>query len=748
MPETLFSFSHLESPAPGATLPQGRHQLRGWVWPKGGGLFVDVRARIAARVFPGVHGYPRPDLAAHFQTGRAVALAEFTVAVELAPGDGSVTLEVLDIDGHWRPFDSVAFTVVPAHPPATLHVPGGPLRWHDFCWGLAAVLRARRDDAAAAWPELARRLAAELPYPRDLLAPGQPLIGFVNEPAIVAACRFGRIPVLGHVFHTGEEIRRLWASTDLQVLQPIPHGRLLPDVAAHYAQYPTAARAGFHGLVDVPAQLPNPVSLRIYAELASGELRLAHALRTRLHPADDEKRAFVRGDAATFDAALAAWRQALGAQGIDVADDPDLPGGLDRLRRDYLSRQQRADAATQAAGEVGPRADPATSTFPRRVLLVTHNLNYEGAPLFLLDYAQALHAAGAQVTVLSPAEGPLRERFAAAGATVQVVDVAAIFAAPDATAVAAGLADLGKAWDFSAADLVVANTFTTFWAVHAAQARGVRVLMYVHESTTPAAFYGDRVSPAVVASATDAFRVADAVSFTTAATRDYHVDYGDPARYVVTPGWIDVARLDAWLAAHPREGLRERFKLAPGELLVTNIATISDRKGQHTFVRAVDLFRRRHPELATRTRFVLLGGRPGVFNDMLQAVLEGLQLPNLELHPETHDYLPYYVAADVTVCSSYEESSPRVVLEAMACRAPLLASAVQGVPELVRPDLEATLLPAGDTTAWADALARLLAHPAIGHELAARARARVVNHFDAREVLPRHVALAARIAAL
>jgi hypothetical protein len=72
---------------------------------------------------------------------------------------------------------------------------------------------------------------------------------------------------------------------------------------------------------------------------------------------------------------------------------------------------------------------------------------------------------------------------------------------------------------------------------------------------------------------------------------------------------------------------------------------------------------------------------------------------------------------------------------------------VQGVPELVRPDLEATLLPAGDTTAWADALARLLAHPAIGRELAARARARVTGYFDAREVLPRHVALAARTAA-
>ena len=90
MHETPFSFSHLESPAPGAALPQGRHTLRGWVWPKAGGHFVDVRARVGDRIFPGIHGIPRADLAAHFQTGRPVALAEYYVVVELVPGSAEV----------------------------------------------------------------------------------------------------------------------------------------------------------------------------------------------------------------------------------------------------------------------------------------------------------------------------------------------------------------------------------------------------------------------------------------------------------------------------------------------------------------------------------------------------------------------------------------------------------------------------------------------------------------------------------
>jgi glycosyltransferase involved in cell wall biosynthesis len=87
-----------------------------------------------------------------------------------------------------------------------------------------------------------------------------------------------------------------------------------------------------------------------------------------------------------------------------------------------------------------------------------------------------------------------------------------------------------------------------------------------------------------------------------------------------------------------------------------------------------------------------------------------------------------------------------VILETMACGVPILSSGVHGVPEQARADLEATLIPPGDTVALCESMARLLLAPAIGRELAARARARVVAGFDAGILLPRHAALAAEIA--
>lgn len=741
MAQNALSSFNLEHPAPEAVLAPGRHEFRGWVWPKSGGHFCDVRARVGDSIFPGVHGFPRADLAAHFQTGRRYALAEFHVVVALAPDTSLVVFEVLEIEGRWTPFATAVVTVDTALPPVDVPPAGDGWRWHDFTRGLDLALRARVTAAGPGWDELIRTQLADTPYPRDLLRPTGDFRGFIDEPAVVGSCKFGRLLVLGHLFHTSRTILRLLAGADLQALHPLQHGQPSPGIAEHYREYPSARHAQFHGWVDVPAQLPNPVAVRIYAELEDGSLHLVYALRTRWHDAEAEKFAYPRHAATSFERALAAWHRAIAAHRIAVFEDAALTKALEQLRTDY------AVAEGAPAKPVAPlQPPPAAAPAPRQVMLVSHNLNLEGAPLFLLDYAEHLASRGVRLTVVTPEDGALRGRFEACGARIQVVDAGPFFAAKTPESAREQLARLGAAIDFADCDLVVANTFTTCWAVHAAQAAGRRTLLYVHESTTPASFYRDRMSAAIVALSEQAFVRADAVSFTTQSTRRYHLDYGRTDHHHLTPGWVDVARIDRWRAANPRETLRERFSLRPGELLVTNVGTVSDRKGQHTFVRAIDLLWRRDPELAARTRFILLGGRHTLRDDQLRDLMTAVQRPNIEVHAETADYLPYFAAADLTACSSHEESSPRVVLEAMACQVPQMASAVHGVPEFVRPDLEALLVPAGDTVAWCEGLIKLLRSPGIGRELAARARARVVERFEATAVLPRHFALAASLA--
>ncbi|MEO6874090.1 MAG: glycosyltransferase family 4 protein [Opitutaceae bacterium] len=744
MHESSFSFSQIESPTAGTTLPQGQHTLRGWVMPKPGGGFVDVRARIGDRLFPGVHGFPRADLAAHFKTGRPVALAEFTVVVEVAPGPADVVLECLELEGRWSAFQTVSYHITPANRAADVATPSGPLRWHEYGRALQLLLWAQRREPEKNLAALAREIVAAVPYPRDLRHPHLPFHGHLDEPAAVTRCGFGRTAVLGYLFHETQPISRVLATFDLQAWQTIEHTQPSPGPAHYYPQFANAALGGLFGIIDVPAQLPNPVCLRLYAELPDGSLHLCSVQRSRLFTNEDEKAAYPPKDRASFPATHAALQIAFAERRVEIVHDDEMQRELARLAADF---QLRAPAALTLAPAL--QAAPAISSapLPKRILLVTHNLNLEGAPLFLVDYARYLAAQGAQLTVVSPADGPLRTRFEAFGAQVQIVDATAVFAAATASAAHEAIRTLAGALDFSAADLVVCNTFTTFWAVHAAKAAGRRVLLYVHESTTPASFYVGRMEPEVIALVDEAFGLADCVSFTTVSTRHYHLDYGRADHHRLTPGWIDVARIDDWRQTQTRDALRAHFNLSPGELLVTNVGSVCDRKGQHIFARAVDLLWRRYPELAARTRFVMLGGGDSPFDRVLADLLAQLNRANLVVHPGTPDYFPYYAAADLFVCSTYEESSPRVILECMACVTPILTSGVHGILEQVRPDLEAKLVPPGDTVALCEGMAQLLRTPALGATLAARARARVVAEFDAPILLPRHAALASAVAA-
>lgn len=90
--------------------------------------------------------------------------------------------------------------------------------------------------------------------------------------------------------------------------------------------------------------------------------------------------------------------------------------------------------------------------------------------------------------------------------------------------------------------------------------------------------------------------------------------------------------------------------------------------------------------------------------------------------------LPSEVAAD-----GNRDGIPVVLMEAMASGCPVISTRVSGIPELIEDQRHGVLVEERDPVALADAIQHLLADPDLRRRLAADARVRVEQAFDARK---------------
>jgi glycosyltransferase involved in cell wall biosynthesis len=85
---------------------------------------------------------------------------------------------------------------------------------------------------------------------------------------------------------------------------------------------------------------------------------------------------------------------------------------------------------------------------------------------------------------------------------------------------------------------------------------------------------------------------------------------------------------------------------------------------------------------------------------------------------------------DVVVLPSRWEGLPLVLLEAMACRKPIVASRVTGNVDVVVDGLTGFLVPSGAPQALAEKIVRLLQDAPLCDELGRHGRARVEREFS------------------
>jgi glycosyltransferase involved in cell wall biosynthesis len=105
----------------------------------------------------------------------------------------------------------------------------------------------------------------------------------------------------------------------------------------------------------------------------------------------------------------------------------------------------------------------------------------------------------------------------------------------------------------------------------------------------------------------------------------------------------------------------------------------------------------------------------------------------------------WYRTADVFALASDFDNSPNVVLEAMACGLPVVATDVGGLRDYIVPEVNGLLVPKGSRVAFAAALGRCLDSPVYARAMGERNRADAVERFSWEVSAARMLAVYERI---
>ncbi len=267
----------------------------------------------------------------------------------------------------------------------------------------------------------------------------------------------------------------------------------------------------------------------------------------------------------------------------------------------------------------------------------------------------------------------------------------------------------------------------SFWApelaIPAAVRSGVPAIYHVRD------FY-ERLDPARAS----AFRSCSCVLAISRCVRDNVLALLPGLPVEVVYNAVDTAAIEA---AAPDESLRAEAGWQDAFVIGT-ASRISPEKGQMDFLKAASAVAREHPA----ARFVVMGNSRFALRPDFAARVEE-ECASLGLTGKVRftgfvdDVAAVYKTMDVCVLASLREPFGRVVIEAMACGVPVVATRSGGPEEIIEHGKDGLLVDAGDPEAMAAACLRIAGDSSLRDSLGAAGRQSAVSRFsleNARQV--------------
>ena len=179
----------------------------------------------------------------------------------------------------------------------------------------------------------------------------------------------------------------------------------------------------------------------------------------------------------------------------------------------------------------------------------------------------------------------------------------------------------------------------------------------------------------------------------------------------------------AFTSQPDRQRVRQELGVIQGPVLIT-IARLTEQKGHRYLLRALPRLLETWPQLCC----VFVG--EGELLDALHRITIDLVVERAcRFVGVREDIADILAAADLFVLPSLSEGFPFVLLEALAMGLPVVASQVNGVPELIEDHKTGLLVPPRDSQALATAIREVLSDSTAASKMGAAGRAVVQERF-------------------
>jgi glycosyltransferase involved in cell wall biosynthesis len=347
---------------------------------------------------------------------------------------------------------------------------------------------------------------------------------------------------------------------------------------------------------------------------------------------------------------------------------------------------------------------------PPSILMVTNSLELEGAPISQFELTLALKREGlARPFVWSEHPGSLAARYRAAGIEVEVAcelgvrTVSSWLYERGVRGLAARIAAAGP-------DIVFVNTVDRFAVVDAAHMAGIRSVWNIREGEPWRERLAGR-SLKVVRRALACFSYPERVVFVSEASRRNWTSFEATGNFAVIPN-----ALAAPMARLTKLEARRQLGLPVDRKIILSVGTLCPRKGQLDLVSALAGIDASDP-----VTLVFVGiDHDGYGEAMLRACAAPLR-PHVVVAGVQPNTDCYYAAADIFVCSSRSEASPRTLLEAASAGLPIVTTAVGDIGQRFEHGRSTLMYEPGDSAALAKNLSWLLKNETEAKDIGRRA---------------------------